>query len=91
MMELIFDEVHKKLHCGLGPQTYANGINLTGFCATGITEYLQKQIDANRSALQQCKQMPASPQRDAHVAYLEGVDAQIRGQRNALRPKADQM
>ena len=28
MMELIFDEVHQKLHCGVGPQSYINGINL---------------------------------------------------------------
>ena len=46
MMELIFEEVNKKLHCGLGPQTYVNGINLAGFCATGITEYVQEQTDA---------------------------------------------
>ena len=45
-MELIFDEVHKKLHCGLGPQQYINGINLASSCATGITEFVQEQIDA---------------------------------------------
>ena len=31
MMGLIFDEVHQKMHCGLGPQSYINGINLAGF------------------------------------------------------------
>ena len=46
IMELVFDEVHKKLHCGLGPQTYVNGINLAGFCATGITEFVQEKINA---------------------------------------------
>ena len=45
IMELVFDEVHKKLHCGLGPQTFVNGINLARFCATGITECAQEQID----------------------------------------------
>ena len=28
IMELIFYEVHCKMHCGLGPQSYINGINL---------------------------------------------------------------
>ena len=45
-MKLIFDEVHKKFHSGLGPQTYLNGINLAGFCATGITEFVQEKINA---------------------------------------------
>ena len=44
-MELIFDKVHKKLNCGLKPQTYINGINLAGFCATGLFEFVQEQID----------------------------------------------
>ena len=34
MMRLIFKEVHQKMHCGLGPQSYINGINLAGFCTT---------------------------------------------------------
>ena len=46
IIELVFDKVHKKLYCRLGPQTYVSGINLAGFCATGITEYVQGQIDA---------------------------------------------
>ena len=45
MMELIFDEVHQKLHCRLGPQSYINGINLAGFCATGLQAYVQDKID----------------------------------------------
>ena len=44
-MKLIFNEVHKKLHCRLGPQQYVNGINLAGFCATGLFEFVQEQID----------------------------------------------
>ena len=44
-MELVFNKVHKKLHCGLGPQMYVNGINLAGFCATGITEFVQEKIN----------------------------------------------
>ena len=42
MMELVFDEVHQKLHCGLGPQSYINGINLAGFCTTGLKAYIQE-------------------------------------------------
>ena len=34
------------MHCGLGPQSYINGINLAGFCATGLNTYVQEQIDA---------------------------------------------
>ena len=46
IMEFIFDEVHRKMHCGLGSQSYINGINLAGFCATGLNTYVQEQIDA---------------------------------------------
>merc|ERR1712240_358938 len=46
IMELIFNQVHHKMHCGLGLQSYINGINLARFCATGITEYVQDQINA---------------------------------------------
>merc|ERR1711867_211883 len=45
IIELIFQEVHQKLHCGLGPQSYINGINLAGFCATGLRAYVQEKID----------------------------------------------
>ena len=45
IMELIFDEVHRKMHCGLGPQSYINGINLAGFCASGLNAYVQEQIE----------------------------------------------
>ena len=45
-MELIFDEVHQKIHCGLGQQSYINGINLAGFCVKGLKAYVQEQIDA---------------------------------------------
>ena len=49
IMELIFEEVHQKMHCGLGPQSYVNGINLAGFCATGLKAYVQEQIDGCHS------------------------------------------
>ena len=39
IIELVFDEVHKKLHCGLGPQTHMNNINQAEFCGTGITVF----------------------------------------------------
>merc|ERR1712089_4676 len=48
-MELIFEEVHQKLHCRLGPQSYINVINLAGFCATGLKAYVQEQIDGCQS------------------------------------------
>ena len=34
------------MHCSLGAQSYINGMNLAGFCATGLNEYVQEQIDA---------------------------------------------
>ena len=49
MMGLIFEEVHQKMHCGLGPQSYINGTNLAGFCATGLTVDIKEQIDACQS------------------------------------------
>ena len=49
MMGLIFEEVHQKMHCGLGPQSYINGINLAGFCATGLTAYVKDQTNACQS------------------------------------------
>ena len=36
LMELISAEVHKKLSCGLCPQSYRNGIHIAGFCSTGL-------------------------------------------------------
>ena len=41
IMELIFYEVHHKMHCGLGPQSYINGINLRGFCVSGLNSFVQ--------------------------------------------------
>ena len=49
MMELIFEEVHQKLHWGFGPQSYINGINLAGFCATGLKAYVQEQMEGCNS------------------------------------------
>ena len=49
MMGLIFEEIHHEMHCGLGPQSYIYGINLAGFCATGLTAYVKDQIDACQS------------------------------------------
>ena len=49
IIKLIFEEVHQKMHCGLGPQSYVNEINLAGFCATGLKVYVQEQIDGCHS------------------------------------------
>ena len=49
MMGLIFEEVHQKMHCDLGPQSYINGINLAGFCATRLTAYVKDEIDTCQS------------------------------------------
>merc|ERR1711895_55446 len=46
LMEIISAEVHKKLSCGLGPQSYINGIHVAGFCATGILDFIKDQIGA---------------------------------------------
>ena len=53
IMELIFDEVHQKMHCRLGPQSYINGINLAGFCATGLKAYIQEKFMPVNHALKQ--------------------------------------
>ena len=37
------------MHCGLSLQSYINGINLAGLCATGLTAYVKDQIDACQS------------------------------------------
>merc|ERR1712243_140354 len=46
LMEIISQEVHKKLSCGLGPQAYINGIHVAGFCATGLLDFIKDQIGA---------------------------------------------
>ena len=45
IIELIFNEVHHKMHCGLGLQSYINRVNLARFCAAGIKEYVKDQIN----------------------------------------------
>ena len=50
-MELIFCEVHHKMHCGLRPQSYINGINLAGFCASGLNTHVLEQINACASCI----------------------------------------
>ena len=52
LMELISAEVRKKLSCGLGPQSYINGIHVTGFCSTGLLEFIKDQIGACESCTQ---------------------------------------
>merc|ERR1712163_85931 len=44
LMELILAEVHIKLSCGLGSQSYINGIHVAGFCATGLVDFIKDQI-----------------------------------------------
>merc|ERR1711962_1304235 len=46
LMELISAEVHKKLSCRLGPQSYINGIHVAGFCATSLIDFIKDQIGA---------------------------------------------
>merc|ERR1712208_259523 len=46
LMEIISAEVHKKLSCGLGLQSYINGIHVAGFCATGLIDFINDQIGA---------------------------------------------
>ena len=46
IMELVSAEVHRMLSCGLGPQSYTNGIHVAGFYATGLIDYIKDQIDS---------------------------------------------
>ena len=73
-MELISAEVHKKLSCGLGPQSYINGIHTAGFCATGLLRYIQDQI----GACEGCAQVKMVLKGDSSIAQamknLSGPD-----------------
>ena len=52
MMELISEEGHNKLSCGLGPQSYINGIHVARFCSTGLLEFIKDQIGACETCAQ---------------------------------------
>ena len=73
-MELISAEVHKKLSCGLGPQSYINGIHIAGFCTTGLLRYIQDQI----GACEGCAQVKMLLKGDSSIAQavknLSGPD-----------------
>ena len=74
MMELIFDEVHQKLHCGLGPQSYINGINLAGFCATGLKAYVQEQIERCNSCTEAKMNLKGPSELTLNIKQLYGPD-----------------
>merc|ERR1712112_446345 len=52
IIEIISKEVHQKLSCGLGPQSYINGIHVAGFCATGLMGFIKDQIGACETCAQ---------------------------------------
>ena len=74
MMGLIFEEVHQKMHCGLGPQSYINGINLAGFCATGLTAYVKEQIDACQSCTEARMILKGASQLTHNMKQFYGPD-----------------
>ena len=73
-MVLIFDEVHQKMHCGLGPQSYINGINLAGFCATGLTLYVKDKIDACKSCTEAKMVLKGASQLTHNMKQFYGPD-----------------
>ena len=45
LMVLAIDEAHKRLHCRLGPHTYANSVHLAGFSGVGLIGKVKETID----------------------------------------------
>ena len=74
MMGQNFEEVHQKMHCGLGPQSYINGINLAGFCATGLTAYSKEHIDACQSCIEAKMVMKGASQQTHNIKQFYGPD-----------------
>ena len=83
IMELIFEEVHQKMHCGLGPQSYINGINLAGLCATELLTYMKEQIDACQSCTEAKKILKGASQLVYNMKQFYGPDDFIA---NTLHP-----
>merc|ERR1712240_770232 len=74
MMGLIFEEVHQKMYCGLGPQSYINGINFAGFCATGLMTYVKEQIDACQSCTEAKMILKGASQLTYNMKQFYGPD-----------------
>ena len=74
MIELIFEEVHQKLHCGLGLQSYINGINLAGLYATGLKAYVQEQIEGCNSCTEAKMIFKGASELTLNMKQLYGPD-----------------
>ena len=74
MMGLIFEEVHQKMHCGLGPQSYINGINLAVFCSTGLTAYVKDQVNACQSCTEAKMVLKGASQLKHNMNQFYGPD-----------------
>jgi len=74
LMELISAEVHQKLSCGLGPQSYINGIHVAGFCATGLVDYIKDQIGACKSCTKTKMLMKGDSTLKKSIKTLYGPD-----------------
>ena len=62
------------MHCGLGPQSYVNRINLAGFCATGLKAYVQEQIDDCQSCIEAKMILKGSSQLTHNMKQFYGTD-----------------
>ena len=87
MMELIFEEVHQKMHCRLGPQSYVNGINLAGFCANGLKAYVQEQIDGCNSCTETKKGASELTELDTPLQKIKDPNTQSESLDKPKSPK----
>ena len=71
------------MHCGLGPQSYVNGVNLAGFCATGLLTYVKEQIDTCQSCSETRMILKGASQLVHNMKQLYGPDDFIT---NTLHP-----
>ena len=62
------------MHYGLGPQSYINGINLAGFCATRLKAYVQKEIDTCQSCTEAKMILKGASQLTHNMKQFYGLD-----------------
>ena len=62
------------MHCGIGPQSYINGINLAVFCASGLLTYVKEQIDACQSCTQAKMILKGASQLVHNMKQFNGPD-----------------
>merc|ERR1712002_1274499 len=74
IIEIISREVHTKLSCGLGPQSYMNAIHVAGFCATGLLKFIKDQIGSCESCAQVKMLMSGETSMNQTLKNLYGPD-----------------